>query len=154
MSGIFENFKMITLESSFVVRTFFFVIFGFTIVLASLAKLEVWLVSIVVLAILYGVRFAWFRLVIRKNIYPDVWLAPRGLITILLFYSIPEELAVTEFNEGILLLVILVSSITMAVSMIQHRRRPQEDVNLEISKPSGDQLSEGDPLTTEEEIVN
>ena len=28
MSGIFDNFKMITLESSFVVRTFFFVIFG------------------------------------------------------------------------------------------------------------------------------
>ena len=70
MSTIFDNFKMITLESSFVVRTFFFVIFGFTIVLASLVNLEVWLVSILVLAILYGVRFAWFRLVIRKNIYP------------------------------------------------------------------------------------
>ena len=50
MSSIFDNFKMITLESSFVVRTFFFVIFGFTIVLTSLINFEVWLVSILVLA--------------------------------------------------------------------------------------------------------
>ena len=92
MSTIFKNFKMITLESSFVVRTFFFVIFGFTIVLASLLNLKVWLVSILILGILYGIRFAWFRLVIRKDIYPDIWMAPRGLITILLYYSIPEKL--------------------------------------------------------------
>jgi NhaP-type Na+/H+ or K+/H+ antiporter len=125
MSGIFENFKMITLESSFVVRTFFFVIFGFTIALASLLKFEVWLVSVLVLGILYGARYGWFRLVIRKNILPDIWMAPRGLITILLFYSIPESLRVEKFNEGILLLVILASSIAMAVSLIKYRKGTQ-----------------------------
>jgi NhaP-type Na+/H+ or K+/H+ antiporter len=132
MTGIFNNFKMITLESSFVVRTFFFVIFGFVIVLTSLASLKVWLVSIVVLAILYGVRFAWFRLVIRKDIIPDIWMAPRGLITILLFYSIPETLAAENFNKGILLLVILASSITMAVAMIRFRNRSRQPVELEV----------------------
>jgi potassium/hydrogen antiporter len=138
MTGIFNNFKMITLESSFVVRTFFFVIFGFVIVLASLANLKVWLVSIVVLVILYGVRFAWFRLVIRKNIIPDIWMAPRGLITILLYYSIPETLAVENFNEGILLLVILASSITMAVAMIRFRNRARQPVEPEVqAAPAG-----------------
>lgn len=154
MSGIFENFKMITLESSFVVRTFFFVIFGFTIILTSLINFEVWLVSILVLAVLYGVRFAWFRLVIRKDIYPDIWMAPRGLITILLFYSIPENLAVDKFNEGILLLVILVSSITMAVSMIRYRKMPQQDVSLEVNGHKEDQLPSGESLQSEEGIVN
>jgi potassium/hydrogen antiporter len=122
MATIFKNFKMITLESSFVVRTFFFVIFGFTIVLASLLNLKVWLVSILILGILFGIRFAWFKLVIRKDIYPDIWMAPRGLITILLYYSIPETLAVDAFNSGILLLVILASSIMMAVSLIKYKR--------------------------------
>jgi NhaP-type Na+/H+ or K+/H+ antiporter len=140
MSGIFDNFKMITLESSFVVRTFFFVIFGFTIVLSSLVNFEVWLVSVLVLAVLYGLRFAWFRLVIRKDIYPDIWMAPRGLITILLFFSIPENLAVAEFNDGILLLVILVSSITMAVSMIRYRKNAQQDVTLEVNGGTEGQL--------------
>ena len=154
MSGIFNNFKMITLESSFVVRTFFFVIFGFTIILTSLINFKVWLVSILVLLVLYGVRFAWFRLVIRKNIYPDIWMAPRGLITILLFYSIPENLAVAEFNEGILLLVILASSITMAVSMIKYRKSPQQDVTLEIDDGIVDQLPAEDSLPSDDELVN
>jgi len=154
MTGIFNNFKMITLESSFVVRTFFFVIFGFVIVLASLANLKVWLVSILVLAILYGVRFAWFRLVIRKNIIPDIWMAPRGLITILLFYSIPETLAAENFNEGVLLLVILASSITMAVSMIRYRNRAQQPVEPEVQEATAasSPLPEKDP--EEDKYVN
>ena len=67
-------------------------------------------------------------------------MAPRGLITILLFYYIPETLAVPEFNEGILLLVILASSITMAVSMIRYRKNPQQDVTLEVNGGTKDQL--------------
>jgi NhaP-type Na+/H+ or K+/H+ antiporter len=132
MASIFDNFKMITLESSFVVRTFFFVIFGFTILLSSLLDFSVWLVSIVILVILYGFRYAYFRLIIRKNIFPDVWMAPRGLITILLFFSIPENLMVEEFNTGILLLVILASSVLMAVSLIKHRKKPQQEVELHV----------------------
>jgi NhaP-type Na+/H+ or K+/H+ antiporter len=134
MATIFDNFKMITLESSFIVRTFFFVIFGFTIVLTSLLDLKVWLVSILILGILYGLRWAWFRLVIRKDIYPAVWMAPRGLITILLFYSIPENLVVVEFNTGILLLVILASSIMMAVSLIKYRKSGLGEPELIISE--------------------
>jgi len=137
LSAIFSNFKMITLESSFVVRTFFFVIFGFTIVLASLASFKVWLVSIAILGILFGTRYAYFRLFIRNNFQPEVWMAPRGLITILLFYSIPETLAVEAFNTGVLLLVILVTSLMMAFSLIRYRKgqRPEE-VPLEVTSPA------------------
>jgi cell volume regulation protein A len=143
MSAIFDNFKMITLETSFVVRTFFFVIFGFTILLSSLLDLKVWLVSLVILGILFGIRYGYFRLIIRKNIFPNVWLAPRGLITILLFYSIPAELKQEEFNTGILLLVILASSIAMAVALIRSRRLHEEEVDLEvIAGPDEDPLPE------------
>lgn len=154
MAGIFDNFKVITLESSFVVRTFFFVIFGFTIVLASLLNFKVWLVSILVLAILYGVRYGWFRLVIRKNIYPDIWMAPRGLITILLFYSIPKNLVVEEFNAGILLLVILASSMAMAVSLIKYRKRGQKSDLQDINNSGVDRADSDDPLPPTEEFVN
>lgn len=132
LSTIYHNFKMITLESSFIVRTFFFVIFGFTIVLTSLLDLKVWLVSISILAILYGLRYAYFRWIIRKDIYPAVWMAPRGLITILLFYSIPETLWVEEFNPGVLLLVILVSSVVMAMSLIRYKSSKKQELELEI----------------------
>jgi len=143
MEGIFANFKMITLESSFIVRTFFFVIFGFTIVLGSLLDFKVWLFSILILGILFGIRFLWFRIFFRRDMFPGIWLAPRGLITILLFYSIPETLRVESFNPGILLLVILVSSITMAVALIQTRRRGGPDAESALQTPvSADQDAE------------
>ena len=123
MAGIFSNFKMITLESSFIIRTFFFVIFGFTIVLASLLDFKVWIVSLLILISLYGTRYLYFRWIIRKNIFPEIWLAPRGLITILPFFSIPAHLQAEEFNTGILLLVILASSIMMAYALIRFRRQ-------------------------------
>jgi len=151
MSTIFDNFKMITLESSFMVRTFFFVIFGFTIVLASLLDLKVWLVSLAVLAILFGVRFAWFRVVIRREISPAVWMAPRGLITILLYYSIPDALVSADFNTGVLLLVILASSITMAVALIRHRKSGSGEVELEVHRGTDEDVvnDPGDPGITD-----
>lgn len=139
MSAIFKNFKMITLESSFVIRTFFFVIFGFTILLSSLLNLKVWLVSILILAILYGIRYGWYLLVSKKDIFPDIWMAPRGLITILLFYSIPETLRAEAFNEGILLLVILASSILMAVSLIKYRKSSQPESSFEVKDPRNEE---------------
>lgn len=136
MKGIFVNFKMITLETSFVVRTFFFVIFGFTIVLTSLLDLKVWLVSLSAIAVIYGVRFLWFRIFFKENVFPDTWLAPRGLITILLFYSIPENLVAEEFNQGILLLVILISSLTMAYALIRNRRKVSKEPEFQIVEGS------------------
>ncbi len=151
LSTIFHNFKMITLESSFIVRTFFFVIFGFTIVLASLLDLKVWLVSLSILGILYGLRYAYFRFIIRKDIYPSVWMAPRGLITILLYYSIPETLWVEEFNPGVLLLVILVSSVVMAISLIRYKNSSKQEVELEIFEGAEEvQVEESTDLTIEQ----
>jgi NhaP-type Na+/H+ or K+/H+ antiporter len=49
----------------------------------------------------------------------ELLVAPRGLITVLLFFSIPEEFQVAEFEPGILLFVIIVSSILMAVGLIK-----------------------------------
>lgn len=134
LKNIFVNFKMITLETSFVVRTFFFVIFGFTIVLATLLDFKVWLVSLAALIGIYGIRYLYFRIFFKKNIFPAVWLAPRGLITILLFYSIPEALMVETFNQGILLLVILVSSLAMAFALIKQRKITSAEVELEVTE--------------------
>lgn len=147
MSSIFDNFKMITLESSFIIRTFFFVIFGFTIVLASLLDLKVWVMSVLILGFLYGTRYAYFRLIIRKNIFPEVWLAPRGLITILLFFSIPETLVVEEFNTGILLLVILASSILMAYALIKFRKQLKEEAE-SLPEGAGLQIDSLEPGST------
>ena len=88
---VFHEFHIITLESAFVLRTFFFVMFGVSISLMSLFDWHVAMYSLVIVAILYAVRFTFLKLLLwGKSIAPELYLAPRGLITVLLFYTMVE----------------------------------------------------------------
>ncbi|MEL6124661.1 MAG: cation:proton antiporter, partial [Bacteroidota bacterium] len=79
---IYEGLHVVTMETAFVVRTFFFVVFGLTISIASLANFRVFVVSALILLSIYLIRFALLRLAIGKDIIPQLYVAPRGLITI------------------------------------------------------------------------
>ncbi|MHA7109483.1 cation:proton antiporter [Sunxiuqinia elliptica] len=118
IDGLFENFKMITVESSFLVRTFFFVVFGISLSLSTLENWKVWLMSGLFLVILYVIRYIMFYAVERRDIFPQIFLAPRGLISILLFFAIPDDFKVPEFESGALLVIIICSSLIMAWSLI------------------------------------
>ncbi|MEZ4983720.1 MAG: hypothetical protein R2795_01570 [Saprospiraceae bacterium] len=120
---LYEGLHVITLETAFVVRTFFFVIFGITISLASLANLEVALVSFIIIASIYLVRFVLLRLIEGRDIMPQLFIAPRGLITILLFYDLPEDALVEGFEPGILLFIIIGTSLVMTWAMIKDKQR-------------------------------
>lgn len=122
LNEIYSNFKMITLESSFVVRTFFFVLFGITISLSTLLDLNVIVISLIIVVIIFALRFGILYLIYRKGYKTLLYLSPRGLITILLFYAIPTEFQIAEFKDGILLFVILITSIAMAVSLIKNKK--------------------------------
>ncbi|HIO73251.1 MAG TPA: sodium:proton exchanger [Flavobacteriales bacterium] len=124
---VLKDFKLITSESSFVVRSFFFVIFGITLSLSSLLSIQVFLISGLVLGSIYLLRFAILKLIIRKDLKPQLYIAPRGLVTILLFFGIPEENVVEDFESGILLFTIIVTSIIMTVSLIKNSQRDGEE---------------------------
>ena len=115
-----KDFHLITLETAFVVRTFFFVIFGMTISLGSLVNLNVFLISALILVGLFAIRFISLRLFLSKDILPELWISPRGLITILLFFAIPQAHQVEAFDPGILLYVILISSLIMTFALIKN----------------------------------
>ena len=120
---IYHGLHLVTLETAFVVRTFFFVIFGITINFASLADWGVIGVSALCLVIIYIIRFAILRLSIGKDILPQLYIAPRGLITVLLFYAIPPEAQIEGFSLGILLFIIIGTSLIMTWGMISNKRR-------------------------------
>ncbi|MFH1322142.1 MAG: cation:proton antiporter [Bacteroidota bacterium] len=119
VENILGDFKMITAESSFVVRTFFFVIFGITLVLNSLISFKVILISALVIGIIYAIRLLMLKLFLRRDIKPQLYIAPRGLITILLFFAIPEEFRAEGFESGIILFTILATSIIMMFWLIK-----------------------------------
>lgn len=120
METLLKDFRLITLESSFVIRTFFFVVFGITIHLPSLLSPFVFIFSTVALLGMYVLRDLWMNVFVGRDNKPELYIAPRGLITILLFFNIPESHAISNFENGILLYIIIATSIVMTWSLIAY----------------------------------
>lgn len=125
LENVYKQLHLVTIESSFVVRTFFFVIFGLSISLVSLLNVNVLLISLLVSLFIYLVRWLALKIFMRKNFLLELFTAPRGLITILLFFNIPTEFQIAEFQSEILLVTIIASSIIMAVGMIKFGKKTQ-----------------------------
>lgn len=120
---IYHELHIITLETAFVVRTFFFVVFGLSIAISSLLSINVVFISLLIIASIYVIRFLILRLFLGKDILPQLFIAPRGLITVLLFYAIPVEAEIEGFESGILLFVIIATSLVMTWAMIRDKRK-------------------------------
>lgn len=109
-------------ESTFLIRTFFFVIFGYSLQWALILKLDVILLSLAVAVIIFGLRFGFFKLFAQKHLFPEFLIAPRGLITVLLFYSIPQTMQIIPVNLGSVFLVVVITAITMAAGTWKKRQ--------------------------------
>jgi Kef-type K+ transport system membrane component KefB len=118
----------ITAETSFLVRTFFFLLFGFSISLGFLSESNIVLVGSLIVVALFLVRLLYLRFFLRTNLFPEAFFIPRGLITIVLFYKIPERLKLNSFNDGILFFIILTTSVIMALGMIFYKKKPEQIV--------------------------
>tara|TARA_B100001758_G_C18254234_1_gene527457 strand:+ start:1 stop:933 length:933 start_codon:yes stop_codon:yes gene_type:complete len=126
VESVLHNMRIITAESAFVVRTFFFIIFGWSVFLGSLLSLKVIATGVLILVIIYLVRAVTLFVFNGKDIALELFLAPRGLVTILLFFAIPEELALEASFQGVLLFVVLISCIIMAWSLISYKKKRKE----------------------------
>lgn len=127
---IYHELHIITLETAFVVRTFFFVIFGLTIAITSIFNIDVAIISLLIIASIYAIRFVLLRIFVGSDILPQLFIAPRGLITVLLFYAIPVEAQVATFEPGILLFVIIGTSLIMTVAMIYDKKRSTKSTRI------------------------
>jgi len=132
--SIVKNFVLITAESAFVIRTFFFVIFGITISFASLMNVNVLIISTLIVVGIFLLRYILLRLLAPSKLRPGLYIAPRGLITVLLFFSIPKEFQYKEFEQGILFFTIIVSCIVMASSLMRYRKETLEGLLAQINK--------------------
>lgn len=127
---ILVDFRLVTIESAFIVRTLFFVIFGSTIILSQLVSVSVFLQSMAILLLTFGLRWLFLRIIVGKDLFPQVLIAPRGLITILLFFAIPDQFLIPDFKDGILLYVILATSLLMTWSLIKNKQESEKDADL------------------------
>lgn len=105
-------------ESAFLVRTFFFLIFGFTLEIESLLHVDVLINGAVIILLIYGVRIIYQKFFVSTASWAEYFLAPRGLISILLFFSIPDALKLKDLQNGLLFFVILATSIIMSFGLL------------------------------------
>ncbi len=151
---MYHELHIITLETAFVVRTFFFVIFGLTIAISSLFSLSVAMISILIIISIYLIRFIILRTFFGGDIMPQLFIAPRGLITVLLFYAIPKEAEVANFESGILLFVIIATSLIMTWALIKEGKNPSNIADNKIPHDSLDEneLPESETPNTQNNI--
>jgi hypothetical protein len=110
-----HNFQAFITEFAFVIRTFFFVIFGASLDFRGLFDAQKLLVALAIIASIYVLRFVYFKATGDDKDNTLWFVAPRGLITILLFYSIPDEFKLVILDQDVLLMVILASVFILAI---------------------------------------
>lgn len=116
----------ITAETSFLIRTFFFIAFGYSINIQAVFDNTVIFIGSVIVVILLVIRFLYLRFFLKESVYPEVVFIPRGLVTVLLFYKIPDLFRLKSFNEGILFFVVLITSLVMMTGMLFYKKKPDE----------------------------
>ncbi len=114
-----DQMKTLTAESAFLIRTFFFLLFGYSIVLADLGSLRVLALGGFIIAAVYFARVAMMAVVAPKERTSVQLIAPRGLISILLFFSIPKAHAHPLVGNGVLFVVILCTSLIMSYGLVK-----------------------------------
>lgn len=119
-----KQFSDMVAEATFLIRSLFFVLFGFMIQTSDLFNLNSLPWSVGLVGLLFGLRFL-FLLLTRQPLSPYLYIAPRGLITILLYLSIPVALQLKTVNQALIIQVILLSIVVMMLGLIFHKEPVQ-----------------------------
>ncbi len=119
-----HEFHILTAESTFLVKTFFFLFFGFSISLTQFNSLNPFLIGLLIFTIMLIIRYIYFTVSTFKIIPSTlVYISPRGLISILLFLQIKEvtfiDLSKAIIDERVLLVVILLSMMIMTLGTMK-----------------------------------
>ena len=140
-----SDFHILTAESTFIVRTFFFLFFGFSVNLENFLSFSPFIYGFLIFLTMFIIRYLYLGLTTFKlNPSPLVFMGPRGLISILLFLQIKEldfvNIADSIIDEKVLLIVILSSMLAMLFGKIKKDNKKNdlnldEDISESISLP-------------------
>ena len=108
-------------ETGFIIRAIFFLIFGFIIETSELFNVSTFLLSSIIVALVFIFRIAILKL-FKIKLFPLVFISPRGLLTILLFLIIPSEMQIGIVNKSVVLQVIVISTIVMMIGIMLTKR--------------------------------
>ncbi|MEG1585868.1 MAG: hypothetical protein RR346_03235, partial [Bacteroidales bacterium] len=136
----FEEFHHIVSEVNFMVRSFFFLLLGFFINPMQLLSVKsiLWAVGILIFA--YSIRFVFLK-IFRIAIFPGLFFAPRGLVSILLFMYIPATQLLPPTTLHLVIIVVILSTVIMAIGGIIKKQIPQKKEAIIPEERSSDTMA-------------
>jgi len=108
-------------EAAFFIRALFFILFGFLMKTTEMMNPDTILAAIAITALIFVLRallLFMFKLPINNLLH----IAPRGLITILLFVSIPASSAIESMNKSLIIQVIVLTALLMMAGQIFQKK--------------------------------
>jgi cell volume regulation protein A len=119
-----DRLKDLVIEASFLIRSLFFLLFGYLIETADLLDGSTVEWALAIVGILLLLRIIQL-LVSGLPLLPLLFIAPKGLITILLFLSIAPARKIPLVNKPLVVQVIVISALVMMAGLIVSRGKPK-----------------------------
>lgn len=114
--------KDITNELTFSIRALFFLLFGYLIETSELLNTHTLIWAIGIFVGIYILRLIFLK-VFRQNLNPLLYIAPRGLISILLFITIPEGQQIYLVNQSLIIQIIILTALFMMGGLMISRKK-------------------------------
>lgn len=123
-------FKDVVIEATFVVRSLFFLVLGFVLETDDIINVNSLQWSLAIVGLIFVVRLILLKIT-KMEIMPLVFIAPRGLITILLFLSIVPADKIPFLNQSIIIQVILITTIVMMLGLMLTKKKEEKNKPIE-----------------------
>ncbi|MCF6128781.1 cation:proton antiporter [Flavobacterium sp. AS60] len=117
-----HKFKELITEIAFLVRALFFILFGYLINTSELINSETIIWAIGICVGIFIIRLVFIK-TFRITKIPLLFIAPRGLITILLFLSIPINQSIELVNKSLIIQVTILTSIIMMIGLLANKQK-------------------------------
>ncbi len=121
----FDYMQSITAEGVFLIKTFFFIIFGYIIDVSLLTDETMIMIALFTIGAIYLLRLIYLPIFI-KHILPEFFYSPRGLISILLYVGLPTEMKIPQLHVGLLFFIVLATSLVMISSAFVREKQKEE----------------------------
>ena len=119
-----HKFKDLITEATFLVRTVFFLLFGYLIETSEVLNTGTLLWAIGILSAALLIRALQFRLS-GLRLFPMLFIIPRGLINVLLFLSIVPMQQIPLVNKSLVLQLVLLSTFTMMLGLMFSKKEEE-----------------------------
>lgn len=119
-----DKFKEVTFEATFLVRATFFMLFGFLMQPSEILNPVTFPLAGAIVGGILIVRMIMLK-ISGLAVMPLLFIAPRGLITILLFLAIVPEQSLPIANKSLVIQTVILSVLTMMIGLMFSKKEAE-----------------------------